>query len=224
MHADPWSVSLTADKLEESMVIAPKPEASLFMNRDKFDIVAVCDQDSESFAAGKGPLSVLVQVISEQAFKKMLQRMPMLVVGGFEAWKKEFGEDGLIRDGIDDFVPPTSPSQTLTGISNATQQETMVKIAPGGLLHSPKPMPSPHNPFVVNGGGAGASTSPSVAALVPDVLASPSMNPFRTSPSASGVGGDASGVGGDASGVGGEHQPNVSSNQKLSYSRCVVDA
>jgi len=207
MYIDPWSASLTADKLEESMVIAPKPEASLFMDRDKFDIVAVCDQDSKSFAASKSPLSVLVQVISEQAFKKMLKRMPMLVVGGFAAWKKEFGEDGLIRDGIDNFVPPTSPSLTLTGISNATQQETTVKIAPGGLLHSPKPMPSPHNPFVVNGGGAGVSTSSSVA---PDVLASPSMNPFRTSPS--------------ASGVGGEHQPSTSSNQMFSYSRCVVDA
>lgn len=168
------------------MVIAPKPEASLFMNRDKFDIVAVCDQDSKSFVASKSPLSILVQVISEQAFKKMLQRMPMLVVGGFEAWKKEFGEDGLIRNGIDDF------------------------IAPNGLLHNPKPMPSPLNPFVVNGVGAGVSTSPSVAALVPDVLVSPSMNPFRTSPS--------------TGGVGGEHQHTVSSNQKLSYSRCVVDA
>lgn len=190
------------------MVIAPKPEASLFMDRDKFDIVVVCDQDSKSFAASKSPLSVLVQVISEQAFKKMLQRMPMLVVGGFEAWKKEFGEDGLIRDGIDDFVPPTSPSLAFTEISNATQQETMAKIAPSGLLHSPRPTPSPYNPFVVNGGGAGVSTSPSVAALVPDVLASPSMNPFRTSPS--------------AGGAGGEHQPSVSSSQKLSYSRCVV--
>lgn len=207
MHADHWPISLTSDKLEESMVIAPKPEANLFMNRDKFDIVAVCDQDSKLFAADKSPLSILVEVISEQAFKKMLKRMPMLVVGGFAAWKKEFGEDGLARDEIDGFfVPPASPSLTLPGVLDTQHQDI---IAASGSLHSPKPIPSSNNPFVVNGSVAGAPTSPPVDTLVQGTFASPSTNPFRTSPNIF---------------MGGVSSPSISLSQKPSNSRCVLDA
>lgn len=76
--------------LEDAMVVAPRHEASLFGNRDKFDLVAVYDGSSESFGANT-PLSILVRVISEQAFQKMLKRMPMMLVGGFEAWKRDIG-------------------------------------------------------------------------------------------------------------------------------------
>jgi len=79
--------------LEDAMVVAPRHEASLFGNRDKFDLVAVYDGSSESFGAANTPLSILVRVISEQAFQ--LKRMPMMLVGGFEAWKREIGNTEL---------------------------------------------------------------------------------------------------------------------------------
>lgn len=79
------------------MVIAPRQESSLFDNRDKFDLVAVYDEFSTSFGDGNTPLSTLVRVISEQAFRKMLKRMPMILVGGIEAWKREVGETELTR-------------------------------------------------------------------------------------------------------------------------------
>ena len=79
------------------MVIAPRQEASLFDNRDKFDLVAVYDGSSTSFGDINTPLSTLVRVINEQAFRKMLKRMPMILVGGIEAWKREVGETELMK-------------------------------------------------------------------------------------------------------------------------------
>lgn len=80
------------------MVIGPRQEASLFANRDKFDLVSVYDSSSTSFHPGdQKPLSILIRLISEQAFRKMLKRMPMLLIGGIEAWKREVGDIELIR-------------------------------------------------------------------------------------------------------------------------------
>jgi len=89
--------SVTADTLENSMVVGPRQEASLFSNRDKFDLVAVYDDSSTSFGSENSPLATLVRAISEQAFRKMLKRMPMMLVGGIEAWKKDLGETELVR-------------------------------------------------------------------------------------------------------------------------------
>lgn len=106
---------MDADQLENSMVIAPRTESTLFENRDKFDLVAVYDQSSTTYGDHSTPLSILVSIISERAFKKMLKRMPMMLVGGLDAWKQEFGTAELIRDpSVPDvpkpYSPPTSPN------------------------------------------------------------------------------------------------------------------
>jgi ubiquitin carboxyl-terminal hydrolase 8 len=90
---------VTAESLENAMVVGPRQEASLFAHRDKFDLVAIYDSSSSSFGSESeaSPVSVLFRVIFEQAFKKMLKRMPMLLVGGIQAWKREFGSSELIR-------------------------------------------------------------------------------------------------------------------------------
>ena len=115
------------------MVIAPRQEASLFDNRDKFDLVAVYDGSSTSFGDASTPLSTLVRVINEQAFRKILKRMPMMLVGGIEAWKREVGETELVRG--------TSPLEV--------QRPILKKDFPNSL-HSPKPN---GNNLFLNGAG-----------------------------------------------------------------------
>jgi ubiquitin carboxyl-terminal hydrolase 8 len=109
--------SVTADALENSMVVGPRQEVSLFSNRDKFDLVAVYDDSSTSFGVENSPLSTLVRVISEQAFRKMLKRMPMMLVGGIEAWKKDLGEAELVRGpGYMEIERPERPAPRPTSI------------------------------------------------------------------------------------------------------------
>jgi len=107
---------VTAESLENAMVVGPRQEASLFAHRDKFDLVAIYDSSSSSFGSESeaSPMSVLFRVIFEQAFKKMLKRMPMLLVGGIQAWKKEFGSGELIRG------PGYRPEETPAPISRSS--------------------------------------------------------------------------------------------------------
>ncbi|PCH36402.1 cysteine proteinase [Wolfiporia cocos MD-104 SS10] len=88
---------VTAESIENALVVSPTIEQSLFSNRDKFDLVAVYDDASESFGDANTPLSVLSRAIYEVVFRKNLKRPPVLLVGGLQAWKREFGEAEVAR-------------------------------------------------------------------------------------------------------------------------------
>ncbi|THV02554.1 hypothetical protein K435DRAFT_345687 [Dendrothele bispora CBS 962.96] len=82
---------LTAQKIEDSMIIAPTSESTSFANRNKFELVVLYDQNSTSYESPASPLSALQSAIAEKEFRKSLRRMPMLLVGGLDAWKKDIG-------------------------------------------------------------------------------------------------------------------------------------
>lgn len=113
--------SVTADMLEDSMVLAPK-EAPLFNNREKFELVVVYDQNSTSFGQQDSPLSILVRTIFTQAFKKMLKKGPMILVGGIDAWKKDVGEAEVVKGepSLSYVAPkPITPSTSMNGFGIA---------------------------------------------------------------------------------------------------------
>lgn len=68
----------------------------MFCNRDKFDLIAIYNDASETPGPPDAPLSRLIRAIYETAFRKMLKRVPVLLIGGLEAWKREFGVQELI--------------------------------------------------------------------------------------------------------------------------------
>ncbi|KAK0436898.1 hypothetical protein EV421DRAFT_1829902 [Armillaria borealis] len=115
----------------EALMISPPTEVNFFANREKFDYVVLYDWDSTSFGPLDSPLSVLVQTIYEREFTCMLKHAPIILVGGLEAWKKEFGEAEVTK-GDGEVVKPPPPS-TLT--------ETFA------LANPPTPRPSARNPF-----------------------------------------------------------------------------
>ncbi|KAF7309945.1 Ubiquitin carboxyl-terminal hydrolase 4 [Mycena indigotica] len=92
---------LTAQGLEDSMVGAPTKETTMFKNRDKFDLVVLYDHSSTTLASQ--PMTTLFSLIYDQAFTKMLRNMPMLLVGGLDAWRREMGDDGIAGS------PPLKP-------------------------------------------------------------------------------------------------------------------
>ena len=72
----------------------------MFLNRDKFDLVVIYDEASTTLGSSDSPLSVLVHLIGEQAVEKMLKRVPMLLVGGITALRKELGGSESVPEGI----------------------------------------------------------------------------------------------------------------------------
>jgi ubiquitin carboxyl-terminal hydrolase 8 len=136
---------LSVERLEESMSIAPKHEQGVFSNRDKFDLIVVYDEASTSYGPKDSSLSVLVRLIGEQAIQKMLKRMPMLLVGGMEAWRRDMGDSEIIRgSGI---LSPEPQKSFFT--------DNPIPLSPLMLSSSPRSK----NPFLVNGSIPAASSS-----------------------------------------------------------------
>ncbi|KAH9944957.1 cysteine proteinase [Epithele typhae] len=91
--------NVTAQSIEDALSVAPRHESGLFTNRDKFDLVAMYDDSSESLGDMNSPLHALSRAIYETAFRKFLKNVPMVLVGGLQAWKREYGDAELVRGG-----------------------------------------------------------------------------------------------------------------------------
>lgn len=141
---------MSAESIENSVAVGPRHESLLFSNRDKFDLIAIHDESSESI--GDSPaLTALLRAVYEQSFKKMLRNIPLILVGGLRAWKARFGAEELVRGGTELEVQDSS-----NGI---------LQTIGASPLHSTVPSPRPNGPPL-----------PSNAPLAP--LPSPSMVPL----------------------------------------------
>ncbi|KAI6164667.1 hypothetical protein EDD17DRAFT_1561941 [Pisolithus thermaeus] len=89
-------VNVSVEAIENSLAVAPPEELVLFQNRDKFELVVLYDASSEAYDAG-GPLSTFVRLVFENALRKVLRSPPMLLIGGLQAWKREYGDSEVTR-------------------------------------------------------------------------------------------------------------------------------
>ena len=82
--------SITSAKLEDSLSLSPEAQRRAFSERHKFDLVVVYDGKSTGWprkGAEPAPLSRLWDTIYEHEFSKRLARNPVLLEGGFAAWR-----------------------------------------------------------------------------------------------------------------------------------------
>ncbi|PWN50446.1 cysteine proteinase [Violaceomyces palustris] len=107
---------MSSSDIEDKLLLSPKQELEDFLNRDKFDLVVLYDQRSKSLGhptrAGsdmsqssadkdQNHLRVVVSAIYENEFRKPLKHQPVVLIGGFEAWIKNVGSKGVIRQETD---------------------------------------------------------------------------------------------------------------------------
>lgn len=94
---------MSGDDLDRSFVLAPSREQELFSKRDKFDIVVYYNRSMSDnrFLSGQTQdehqvaLRSLHMAIHDYAYGKRLQRPPMLLLGGLDAWIDLFGKFAL---------------------------------------------------------------------------------------------------------------------------------
>jgi ubiquitin carboxyl-terminal hydrolase 8 len=105
--------SVTSRKVEESMVLAPPAEQTLFANRHRCDLVVYYDQSSTVLPTSySDPLRNLKVAIYENEFSKSLQRVPVMLQGGFDAWVKLVGDRGVyVFQPAKDTAPSGSDNQ-----------------------------------------------------------------------------------------------------------------
>lgn len=95
---------LSAEELEERLVISPEVELSLFERRDEFDLVVYYDRKTSSTGFLTGPpagteadaLRALHDTLYEFNAYKPLQRPPVMLKGGLVAWAELVGPQALV--------------------------------------------------------------------------------------------------------------------------------
>ena len=87
-------LGMSADELEDRLVVSPQVEQSLFERRNEFDLVVYYDQETRSDRFLEGPptnhdastLRALYDCLYEFNLDKPLRHPPVLLLGGLEAW------------------------------------------------------------------------------------------------------------------------------------------
>ncbi|KAJ9103206.1 hypothetical protein QFC21_002629 [Naganishia friedmannii] len=83
---------LDSIKLENALSLLPAAEHKAFLNRQQNDLVVLYDAASTAFPkTGSRPTApgILFSIIFENEFRKSLPRSPVLLIGGFQAWRAE---------------------------------------------------------------------------------------------------------------------------------------
>ena len=95
---------LSAEELEERLVVSPEVELSLFERRDEFDLVVYYDRKTSSTGFLTGPptgtqadaLRALHDTLYEFNAYKPLRRPPVMLKGGLVAWAELVGPQALV--------------------------------------------------------------------------------------------------------------------------------
>ena len=69
----------------------------MFCDLNKFDLIATYDDASKSLGPPEVPFAKLVHAIYETESHKILKRVPVLLIGSKNGWKREFGEQALVK-------------------------------------------------------------------------------------------------------------------------------
>ncbi|KAH9958814.1 hypothetical protein BC827DRAFT_540115 [Russula dissimulans] len=152
--------NVSGQTIEDTLSVAPRDEWVLFCNRDKFDLIAIYDDDSETPGPPDAPLARLIRAIYETAFRKILKRVPVLLIGGLEAWKREFGSQelevadaplvptsgsipGAVPQATEVYVPSPSPppASQLSKVSRTSLQGVVVTSPKPETLRAPPTIP-----------------------------------------------------------------------------------
>lgn len=136
---------VSAEELEERLVLSPDVESSLFSRRNEFDLVVYYDQNTRepSFLAGspagtaKPHLRALYDTLYEFNLYKALKggRQPTLLVGGIDAWVDLMGPQRLaishtaaVMNSIRAGKPAQKPAQIIRRVPTAASANSAWEV------------------------------------------------------------------------------------------------
>lgn len=110
-------VGLSAEELEERLIVSPETEQSFFESRDSFDLVVYHDQNTTSDRFLTGPpagtiadaLRALHDTLYEFNEYKPLRKPPLMLKGGLDAWTDLVGPQALSTSSTAALVGSTKP-------------------------------------------------------------------------------------------------------------------
>lgn len=106
---------------EQAMFNNPPPERQLFADRATFALVIYYDQKSIELPTS-GPLCNLFRALHDLEFEKPLNRRPVFLIGGFDAWLEYAGMNWVQGRGVDGIRSQSSPiSSDTSNVPPVTQ-------------------------------------------------------------------------------------------------------
>lgn len=112
------SYGMSADQLQDRMVISPDIEQEMFMHRDEYDLVIYYDTDTQSDTFLSRPvgdnqtkLKYLHEALLDYNHDKPLQWPPILLIGGIDAWIGLVGNQTLMTSDTANRSRPGRPIQ-----------------------------------------------------------------------------------------------------------------
>ncbi|WPG98366.1 ubiquitin carboxyl-terminal hydrolase 4 [Acrodontium crateriforme] len=135
---EPLSIrqGMSAAELEESLVLSPDAEQDMFYNRDKYDLVVYYDRQTQSetylsrpMGQGEAQLKWLHEALDVFNEDKPLQRPPMLMIGGLEAWSDLVGSQALLTSRTSDRSKPGRAIQRRPITTSAISRDSPLKVS-----------------------------------------------------------------------------------------------
>jgi ubiquitin carboxyl-terminal hydrolase 8 len=115
---------MSADDLENSLVLASTTEQELFKARAQFDLVVYYDQGTNDVAHLQSsmahPLRTLHTALYDFNYTKPLRRPPLLLTGGLNAWVNIFGHMSLKSEEPQGPTPPAIQRRSQQGVRAPT--------------------------------------------------------------------------------------------------------
>ncbi|KAL8672412.1 MAG: hypothetical protein Q9168_003119 [Polycauliona sp. 1 TL-2023] len=108
---------LSAEELEETLVLSPSKELECFERRNEFDLVVYYDQQTPSDRFLTGPpnrstsfaMRAIYDTMHEFNYYKPLRRPPLMLKGGLDAWIDLIGAGGLAQSNTAALIGSTRP-------------------------------------------------------------------------------------------------------------------
>ncbi|GAA5843592.1 hypothetical protein JCM11251_007125 [Rhodosporidiobolus azoricus] len=123
--------NIKSTEIEDSLSLGPPHEAAIFSARNFYDIVVMYDRSSTTLPTSP-PTSTsseaqrvlwnLGSAIYEREFYKSLKRQPLLLRGGWEAWEKQVGVQGIVGTAVEG-IQAVSVAQSGEGRSRASRED-----------------------------------------------------------------------------------------------------
>ncbi|KAK5151899.1 hypothetical protein LTR04_006520, partial [Oleoguttula sp. CCFEE 6159] len=126
--------NMSAEELADSLVLSPDGEQALFDRRHQYDLVVFYDQSTTSDQFLQDPeterdlaLRYLHDALYEFNQDKPLQRPPILLLGGIEAWADMVGSQALAMSNTAATVAGQRPTQASRLVRRAPANDVVVR-------------------------------------------------------------------------------------------------
>ncbi|KAF2210769.1 hypothetical protein CERZMDRAFT_60264 [Cercospora zeae-maydis SCOH1-5] len=120
---------MSAEQLADKLILSPEDEQEIFHNRDQYDLVVYYDGDtmSETFLSrpqneAEMHLKYLHEAIYDFNQEKQLQRPPIILIGGIDAWIDLVGNAALVTTATQARVKQGRPLQRRSAVRDGQQK------------------------------------------------------------------------------------------------------